>query len=152
MHPRRLYSRNISVSHYSLRKRRGRRTAFRATSEGAVGVSSSALQVQQCRVQRECWSCSSFLLLPFSLLDPAPFLSVWSYSEGFYPSFVFLYICFNVETTIDIVSMSILNRHLVKEEETKMTFGQVPSLVLMGSIIFSAIDVFKCKYKYKRKG
>ncbi|KAF4635089.1 hypothetical protein G7Y89_g3016 [Cudoniella acicularis] len=78
-------------------------------------------------------------------------LAVISYGEGFYPFFLVVYFCFNIWNTYHIVSLKVLNRNLIVGDETKMGFGQVLAVIIMGNIMFNAVDVFCYKTSLQRE-
>ncbi|KAK4207540.1 hypothetical protein QBC37DRAFT_392686 [Rhypophila decipiens] len=69
------------------------------------------------------------------------FLAVCAYGEVLYP-FVFLVIAgFNTWTTVDIISMRIVNEPLLGDDEKSMSFGQVLPLVLIFSVFLPSMGV-----------
>jgi hypothetical protein len=74
-------------------------------------------------------------------------LSVWSYGDSFRPAAWVFYALFNTWTTFDIISQWHLNQAMIKDEEERKirSFGQVLPLVLIGALIFNAVDVLRGK-------
>ncbi|KAB5583227.1 hypothetical protein GE09DRAFT_294230 [Coniochaeta sp. 2T2.1] len=70
-------------------------------------------------------------------------LDVWSYGSGFYPLTWFAYFSFYTWNVLDIVSAVVLNHGLIEAEEWSWGFGQILPLVLILSVLFSAVDVFR---------
>ncbi|KAM7190380.1 hypothetical protein V8F33_009496 [Rhypophila sp. PSN 637] len=69
------------------------------------------------------------------------FLAVCAYGEGFYPFVFFVCTGFNTWTTLDIISMRIVNEPLLGDDEKKMGFGQVLPLVLIFSVFLPSMGV-----------
>lgn len=73
-------------------------------------------------------------------------LSVWSYGDGFYPFTWVVYIAFNVWNTWDVMDIWTRNKSLIKDDEVKWGFGQVLPLVMVLSVMFTAVDIFRGEY------
>jgi hypothetical protein len=85
------------------------------------------------------WICRGFWL------TLVLWLSVWSYGEGPLPATFCVYFLFNVWNTFDVISIWRLNQTEIDGDERRMGFGQILPLVLIASIMFSAIDIFQGK-------
>ncbi|OIW25371.1 hypothetical protein CONLIGDRAFT_91699 [Coniochaeta ligniaria NRRL 30616] len=70
-------------------------------------------------------------------------LDVWSYGSGFYPLTWLAYLGFYTWNVLDVVSMVLLNRDLLQEDEWAWGFGQVLPMVLILSVLFLVVDVFR---------
>lgn len=70
-------------------------------------------------------------------------LDVWSYGEGFYPFSWLVYVAFMTYNTWGVASLVALNRSMVEDRELEMWgFGQVLPVVMLLSIVYTAVDVF----------
>ncbi|KAJ9206511.1 hypothetical protein DTO164E3_752 [Paecilomyces variotii] len=80
-------------------------------------------------------------------------LDVWSYGNSFAPMTWCLNAFFSSWDTFIAISTWRLNQTNMKGDESQMSFGQVLPLCLIGSIIFSAVDIFRedpdCEYMTK---
>lgn len=70
-------------------------------------------------------------------------LAVWSYGDGFGLIVWIFYVLFTTWNTFDVISLWKLNQVLLDNDDERhiKSFGQVLPLVLMLSIVFSAVDV-----------
>jgi len=71
------------------------------------------------------------------------FLSIWSFGRGFYVLEVAFYMGMWIWGLWRIVDLKWSNKDLLQEWEGFWAFGQVLPVVLMGMVIFSAIDAFQ---------
>ncbi|KAJ9311860.1 hypothetical protein DTO271D3_7854 [Paecilomyces variotii] len=69
-------------------------------------------------------------------------LDVWSYGNSFAPMTWCFNAFFSSWDTFIAISTWRLNQTNMKGDESQMSFGQVLPLCLIGSIIFSAVDIF----------
>ncbi|KAJ9397815.1 hypothetical protein DTO282F9_5335 [Paecilomyces variotii] len=80
-------------------------------------------------------------------------LDVWSYGNSFAPMTWCFNAFFSSWDTFIAISTWRLNQTNMKGDESQMSFGQVLPLCLIGSIIFSAVDIFRedpdCEYTTK---
>lgn len=72
-------------------------------------------------------------------------IGVWSFGDGFLPLTWVFYLLFDVWNTVDVISLWALNRPLLEAEERQWGFGQVLPLVMLLSIIFSGVDIWRGK-------
>lgn len=72
-------------------------------------------------------------------------LDIWSYGDTFWPISWFFYVLFNIWNTFDVVSLWINNQVNLVDQEQHLGFGQVLPLVLIASIIFQGIDIYRGK-------
>jgi hypothetical protein len=84
--------------------------------------------------------CTTFWFLLLQLL------AAWSYSNGFYPLTWLAYIGFYTWNALDIISLVVLNHDMICEEEWTLCFGQILPGVLILSIIFYIVDVYRGKW------
>jgi preprotein translocase subunit SecE len=84
--------------------------------------------------------CTTFWFLLLQLL------AVWSYGDGFYPLTWLAYLGFYTWNALDIISLVVLNHHMIGEEEWTWGFGQILPVVLILSIIFYIVDVYRGKW------
>ncbi|KAH8902139.1 hypothetical protein BR93DRAFT_858772, partial [Coniochaeta sp. PMI_546] len=70
-------------------------------------------------------------------------LDVWSYGDGFYPLTWLAYLGFYAWNALDVISMVLLNRNLLQDEEWAWGFGQVLPMVVTLSVLFLIVDVFR---------
>lgn len=71
--------------------------------------------------------------------------SVWGYGDSFWPAEVLAYSIFSIWQVVDLITLWCLNQELIlndEEERTIGAFGQVLPLVLILSILVSAVDAF----------
>ena len=74
--------------------------------------------------------------------------SVWSYGDCYWPAAWCVYVLFNIWNTFDVITIRRWNQRNIQGDEGRMGFGQVLSLVLIGTIVFNAIDIFCGKPNY----
>ncbi|KAM7211923.1 hypothetical protein V8F06_012699, partial [Rhypophila decipiens] len=115
-----------------------RRDSWQALKHGSVNDHSTGPRNESSLLTRILalllsvfWSIAIWLFIQF--------LAVCAYWEGSY-RFVFLWcVVFNAWTTVDIVSMRIVNDPLIGADEKKMGFGQVLPLVLVLSVFLPSM-------------
>ncbi|KAJ9220114.1 hypothetical protein DTO027B5_7162 [Paecilomyces variotii] len=80
-------------------------------------------------------------------------LDLWSYGNSFAPMTWCFNAFFSAWDTFIAISTWRLNQTNMKGDESQMSFGQVLPLCLIGSIMFSAVDIFRedpdCEYTTK---
>ncbi|KAI9770663.1 MAG: hypothetical protein M1839_003084 [Geoglossum umbratile] len=84
-----------------------------------------------------------FALLRIFLWLLIQFMSIWSYGKGFYAFEVLFYIAVTGWNMGDIISLKVMNEHLLEGSEKKWGFGQVLPTALLGVVIFNTIDAFR---------
>lgn len=74
-------------------------------------------------------------------------LAVWSYGDCFWPVNWCFCVLFDVWITFQVISLWHLNQVLINDDAERQikSFGQILPLVLIGSIVFSVIDVLRGK-------
>lgn len=70
-------------------------------------------------------------------------LDLWSYGNSFAPMTWCFNAFFSAWDTFIAISTWRLNQTNMKGDESQMSFGQVLPLCLIGSIMFSAVDIFR---------
>ncbi|UKZ76983.1 hypothetical protein TrVFT333_004699 [Trichoderma virens FT-333] len=68
-------------------------------------------------------------------------IAVWSFGDGFLPFTWFCYSLFNAWNVFDVVSLWQLNKDLLPGDEREWGFGQVLPLIMLLSILLSAVDI-----------
>lgn len=87
--------------------------------------------------------CATFYFLLLQLL------AVWSYGDGFYPLTWLAYLGFFTWNALDIISLVVLNHGMIGEEEWSWGFSQILPVVLILSILFYIVDVYRDpKWRY----
>ena len=86
-------------------------------------------------------------ILIFALTN---FLAVWSFGSGSFGMETLALLGYLAWNTLDIIDSKISNRYLV-QNELAWGFGQVLPMVLLGTFIFGALDVYQVR-KDKKEG
>jgi hypothetical protein len=111
-------------------------TRDKTNLDSTRGVEQTIFNLRRYRSLRVACQVLAFLVTSF--------LAVWSYGSGSFgieTVAIFGYLSWN---TLDIIDVKVANLHLIDPPESEMSwgFGQVLPMVLLVTILFSALDVF----------
>jgi hypothetical protein len=91
--------------------------------------------------RRKCNSTIQWILRIF-IFALTNFLAVWSFGSGSFGVETLAILGYLAWNTLDVIDAKVSNRHLV-QNELAWGFGQVLPLILLGTFLFRALDVYQ---------